>query len=157
MIVLFEVLFILLFVLALIHGIRRYSAKRVLLAFTIIAVMVAVEENASMLLTRDYAYYGYYLWIGEFPVCIMLGWIAVAYLGFLIASRVNNVVIGAAAAASVDLILEPVAYFFGLWVWHNTVSVPLYFGSPIQNAAGWFFLTWIGVLILKKLVTVKAT
>ena len=110
---------------------------------------MAVEENLVMLLTHDYAYYGYYLWIGEFPVCIMLAWVVISYLGFLLASKYNNIILGAAAAFSVDLILEPAALFFGLWTWNNINSLN-YFNAPPQNAVGWLLFTLIGTIILKK-------
>ena len=109
MIIVFEISLILLFCLTLAHGILRFDTKRLLLSFTIIAVIMAIEENLVMLLTHDYAYYGYYLWIGEFPVCIMLAWVVISYLGFLLASKYNNVILGTATASSVDLILEPAA------------------------------------------------
>ena len=149
----FEGILFLLFGLALPHGIRRYNVNRLLLAFAVIAILVAVEENCSMLLTHDYAYHGYQLWIGQFPVAIMLGWITVCYVGFIISARINNVVLGAFAASCLDAGFEPAAYFLGLWMWHNSVYSPIrYFNAPTQNAIGWFLFTLLGTLILKKLL-----
>ena len=149
----FEIILLLLFCLTLAHGIRRYNVKRLLLGFSLIAIVVTIEENCSMLLTHDYAYYGYHLWIGQFPVAIMLGWITVSYLGFIISARINNVVLGSFMVSCLDAGFEPAAYFFGLWTWHNTVVSPLYyFKAPIQNAIGWVLFTLLGTLILKKLL-----
>lgn len=111
----FEVILFVLFGLALAHGIRRYNVKRVLLAFSIIAILVTAEENCSMILTDDYVYSGYHLWIGQFAVAIMLAWIIVCYLGFLVSTRINNVVVGSFLVSCLDAVFEPAAYYFGLW------------------------------------------
>jgi len=109
---------------------------------------MAAEENLIMLITHDYSYYGYFLWIGKFPVCIMLAWATISYLGFILASKYNTI-LGVAAASSMDLILEPAALFFGLWTWNNLNSLN-YFNAPPQNAVGWLLFTLIGTIILKK-------
>lgn len=149
----FEVILFVFFGLALAHGIHRYDVKRLLLAFSLIAVVVAVEENCSMLLTDDYVYCGYHLWIGQFPVAITLAWITVCYLGFLVSTRIKNVVVGSFLVSCLDAVFEPAAYYFGLWTWHNSVYSPIrYFNAPVQNAIGWFLFTLAGTLILKKLL-----
>jgi len=149
----FEVILFMLFGLALAHGIRRNKVKRLLLAFTIIAILVTVEENCSMILTDDYVYSGYHLWIGQFPVAIMLAWISVCYLGFVFSTRIKNVVVGSFLVSCLDAVFEPAAYYFGLWTWHNSVYSPIrYFNAPVQNAIGWFVFTLVGTLILKKLL-----
>jgi len=142
-----------LFGLALAHGIRRNKVKRLLLAFTIIAILVTVEENCSMFLTDDYVYYGYHLWIWQFPLVITLAWIIVCYLGFLVSTRIKNVVVGSFLVSCLDAVFEPAAYYFGLWTWHNSVYSPIrYFNAPVQNVIGWFLFTLVGTLILKKLL-----
>ena len=150
----FEGLAIALFCMMLVHGVRRYDVKRLVLAFTLIGAVVTIEENCVMLLTQDYTYIGYHLWIGQFPVAIMLGWIVVAYISFLIATRVNNVVLGACTATLLDLVAEPIAYTYGLWIWYNTMRSPIcYFNAPIGNIIGWFLLTLLGTTILKVVIS----
>jgi len=179
---LFEIVSATLFALALIHGIRRYNPRRLLIALAIIAVIVVAEENVVMMLTNNYAYYGYHLWVGRLPVAIALAWLVVAYLGFQLSVVVKSrleiflwrgkhsnsksvrvvkstrsllpSLLGALIASSIDLVLEPAAYYWGLWVWHPTVYTPVsYFNAPIFNCIGWFLFTLIGVLILSKMCT----
>ena len=151
---LFEILLFVLFGITVIHGIHRFPTKKTLLAFAAIALMMAVEENLIMLFTNDYSYHGYFLWVGNFPVCITLAWVTISYLGFILGSKYNTI-IGVAAASSIDFVLEPTALMFGFWTW-NTANFPFqfinYFNAPIQNAFGWLLLTSVGVVILKKLL-----
>lgn len=157
----FEGILFSLFSLVLVHGLLRYNVKRLLLAFTIIAVVVTVEENLAMILTHDYSYPAYQLWIGQFPVAIMLAWIVISYVGFLISNRVHRPLVGAITASFTDIALEPAAYYFGLWTWHKKVNLPIdclnfrYFNAPIGNALGWIIMVLIGTTILKKLLEVK--
>jgi len=144
----FEILLFLLFGLTLAHGLRRFPKKRLLLAFAVIVLLMTVWESSIMLLTNDYTYYGYAFCFGDFPVSIAFAWAVVAYSGYLISLKYNNTILGTFTAASIDLILEPAALFFGLWTW-NTNSLH-YFNAPVQNCLGWILFTWIGVLVLKK-------
>lgn len=155
----FEGILFSLFFIVLVHGLRNYNVKRLLLAFTIIAVIVTVEENLAMILTQGYSYSGYQLWIGEFPVGIMLAWIAISYIGFLITNRVRNPLVGAITASSMDLGLEPAAYYFGLWTWHKNFPIGClnfrYFNASVGNALGWLIMVLIGTTILRKLLEVQ--
>lgn len=104
-----------------------------------------------MITTNDYTYYGYVFWIGKFPISIALAWFTVAYLGFLITSKYNSIILGTVGASSVDLILEPSALGFEFWTWNTTNSLN-YFNAPPQNAVGWLLFTLIGIVILKKML-----
>jgi uncharacterized membrane protein len=178
---LFEIVSATLFALALVHGMRRYNPRRLLIALATVAVMMIAEENAVMTVTNNYAYYEYHLWVGGLPVAIVLAWLVVAYLGFQLStvcksrleiflwrgkhsnSKSVRVVkstrsllpylLGALIASSIDLVLEPAAYYWGLWVWHpTTVYSPVsYFNAPLFNCVGWFLFTLIGVLVLSKM------
>lgn len=150
----FEILVIGLFGLALAHGLHKYNRKRLLLAFTIFGILVTIEENCSMFLTDGYAYHGYYLWIWQLPLAITLAWITVCYLGFLVSTKINNVIVGCFLVSCLDAVLfEPAAYYLGLWTWHtHNYAVIRYFNAPIQNAIGWFLFILVGTLILKKLL-----
>ena len=84
------------------------------------------------------------------PLAIIMGWIAVAYLSYLIATKLHNATLGVLGGCSIDLLLEPLAYYTGLWVWYSTpYSVITYFGAPPGNAIGWFLLTFLGSKILE--------
>jgi uncharacterized membrane protein len=151
---LFEMVSAALFVVVLIHGFGRYGPRRLITAFTIVAVLVIAEENAVMISTGNYAYYEYHLYVGLLPVAIALDWLVVTYLAFQLSAAVKSRLLGVLIASGVDLILEPTAYYWGLWVWKVPAPYPTiyYFGAPIGNAMGWFFFTLIGVLILNKFV-----
>lgn len=150
----FEAFLSILFTLTAFHGCRRYSRKRVLLAFLAVGLICTVEENLVMHLTGNYAYPGgYHLWLGILPLAIALAWIVVSYLGFLVASKLESLVLGALTASSIDAILEPAAFFLGLWAWYPTVYSPVhYFNAPLQNALGWLLLALLGTFILKRLL-----
>jgi len=153
---LFEIVSTTLFALALVHGMRRYNPRRLLIALATVAVLMIAEENAVMMLTNNYAYYEYHLWVGGLPVAITLAWLVVVYLGFQLSVVVKSRLLGALITSSVDLILEPAAYYWGLWVWYPTVYTPVsYFNAPVFNGIGWFLFTLIGVLVLDKLCTCK--
>lgn len=151
-VVVFELFLTLLFLVVIIHGIHKYNVKRLASAFTLIALIVTVEENLAMHFTGNYSYPpSYHLWIGEFPVAIMLAWIVVSYLGFLVARKLNSIILGGISASSIDVLLEPLACYFGLWMWHPTVHSPIYyFNAPVPNALGWIGLSMLGTIILKK-------
>jgi uncharacterized membrane protein len=147
---LFEIVSVALFALTLVHGMRRYNPLRLLIALAITAVLMVAEENAVMMLTNNYAYYEYHLLVGGLPVAIALAWLVVVYLGFQLSVIVKSRLLGALITSSVDLILEPAAYYWGLWVWHVPAPYPTiyYFGAPMGNAIGWLLSTFIGVSIL---------
>ena len=107
-----------------------------------------------MQLTGNYSYRGYHLWLGALPLAIALAWVVVAYLGFLAATKLGSLVLGALAASSLDALLEPVAYHLGLWTWSVPAPYPsvYYFNAPTGNAVGWVLLTLLGTLILKKIL-----
>jgi hypothetical protein len=189
---LFEIVSATLFALALIHGIRKYNPRRLLVGLAVVAVMMITEENVAMVLSNDYTYGAYHLWVGRLPVAIALDWLVVVYLGFQVSAAIKSrleiflwrgkhsnsksvkvvnfatlgcrrkvldltttssllpSLLGALIASSVDLILEPVAYYWGLWTW-SAYSPVSYFNAPIHNFGGWFFFTLIGVLVLDKL------
>lgn len=148
MILLFEASLMALFLVALVHGLKRYGLK-LLPAFLLIGLICALEENVVMALTGNYSYRGYHLWLGDLPLAVALAWIVVAYLGFQISLRTNTV-IASVSTASIDAVLEPLAHAFNLWTWHPTVYSPiLYFNAPVSNAVGWVILTYVGIKILQ--------
>lgn len=149
MILLFEISLTALFLVALVHG-SKYGLRRLLTAFLLIGLICTLEENVVMTLTGNYAYQGYHLWVGELPVAIALAWVVVAYLGFQLSLRVNSL-LATTSVASIDALLEPLAYNFNLWTWYPTVPSPVhYFDAPIGNAIGWVILTYIGIKILSR-------
>jgi uncharacterized membrane protein len=179
---LFEIVSAALFVVVLIHGFCRYRPRRLITALSIVAVMVIAEENTVMLSTGNYAYYEYHLYVGLLPVALALDWLVMTYFAFQLSAAVKSRLeiflwrgghsnsksgrvvqstrsllpsfLGALIVSGVDLILEPAAYYWGLWVWKVPAPYPTiyYFGAPIGNAAGWLLFTFIGISVLNYLV-----
>jgi len=75
-------------------------------------------------------------------------WVLVGLLAYIISKRYGTL-LGILAAYSLDLVLEPLAYYFGLWIWaDNTLQV--YFGSTVANAVVWLLMCYFGVQIHKR-------
>jgi len=152
MIVVFEFIIILLFLVVLAHGLHTCQAKRLLLSFSLVAIIVTLEENLAMI-SGDYTYMGYHLWIWRFPLAMVLAWIAVAYLGFQVYVKYKKMSLSVLTVSCLDLLMEPLAFYFGLWCWNHTIYSPItYFGAPIQNAVGWLILVFLNTWILKRLL-----
>ena len=93
---------------------------------------------------------GFLIYVGNVPLNISLAWASLMFISYwFITTKVhlkNSVVV--AVAASIPLLLldvfllEPSAKVFGYWTW---TPESLWFGSPIGNIYGWF---WVIVLYL---------
>jgi uncharacterized membrane protein len=93
---------------------------------------------------------GFLIYIVNVPLNISLAWTALMYISYWIITQKlqfkNSIKI--AVAASVPLLLidflviETTAKLFGFWVW---TPESVWFGSPIGNIYGWF---WVIVLYL---------
>ena len=84
------------------------------------------------------------------PASIVLMWVAVALLAYYLSLR-YGVLVGVLAAYSLDLVLEPLAYYFGLWTWTNTYTPQVYFGSTTANAVVWLGMCLLGVWVYGRL------
>ena len=153
----FEGSLILLFVLALYHALRNFSVKSVVLSFLLVGIVYIAVEILVMELTYNYYYpHHYQLWIHNFPLSIALAWITVSYMGFLLARR-SNILIGALSASSIDALLEPLAYYLGLWIWRLPAPYPTvyYFNAPVGNCLGWVTFTLISTAILTRILSAR--
>jgi uncharacterized membrane protein len=52
---------------------------------------------------------------------------------------------GVLATCSVDLVLEPLAYYTGIWTWLQPYTLQIYFGSTVANALVWAGMCLIGI------------
>jgi uncharacterized membrane protein len=52
---------------------------------------------------------------------------------------------GVLATCSVDLVLEPLAYYTGIWIWLEPYILQIYFGSTVANALVWAGMCLIGI------------
>lgn len=116
----------------------------------------SIIENLGVI-EKSYTYYtyaglfgpgypGYFLWVGQVPLWIELGWVIVAISLFVLfhevllpgRSPILQAALAGLFAVNVDLVIDPVAVANNLWQWINP---SLYFlGVPIYNFFGWFCL-----------------
>lgn len=88
-----------------------------------------------------YTYGDFLIKILGVPLFIPIMWVAIAFLACLMYRRYGWK--GIFIAYGFDLILEPLAYYTGLWTWLNTYTPQIYFGSTVLNV-----LVWIGMCLL---------
>jgi len=71
-------------------------------------------------------------------------WLLVMALAYVVSER-YDLTVGVLATCSVDLILEPVAYYTGIWTWLEPYTPQVYFGSTIANVLVWAGMCLIGI------------
>jgi len=71
-------------------------------------------------------------------------WVLVMALAYVVSER-YGLAVGVLATCSVDLILEPVAFYTGIWTWLEPYTPQIYFGSTIANALVWGGMCLIGI------------
>jgi len=88
-----------------------------------------------------------------FPLAIACGWALTVYVGFLAMRRFRSFKLGVLAGAGIDAVLEPLAYYFSLWVWMptgNPLQEITYFGAPAGNALGWLLFVSVMLLVFRR-------
>lgn len=140
---------------AVIHSLRSRSWRRTLALFALPFFLCWAVEVFNMWWSHGYYYPAgaYLLWLpGGFPLAIACGWALTCYVGYLAMRRFGSFKLGVLAGAGVDAVLEPLAYYIGLWVWTlapwETVS---YFGAPVGNALGWLGIVALTLYSIKRL------
>jgi len=84
--------------------------------------------------------------VGPFPILLPFAWLMITAA----ATRwVGHPVLAGLVAASVDMVMEPVvANVLGYWRWLE--DGPLPGGVPILNFCGWWVVSTLGAMILKR-------
>ena len=106
--------------------------------------LFALGLEATGVASGAYVYGDFPIKILGVPLCIPVMWILVMALAYSASERYGPAV-GVLATCSVDLILEPVAYATGIWVWLQLYTPQIYFGSSIANALVWAGMCLIGI------------
>jgi len=78
------------------------------------------------------------------PLCIPVMWVLVMALAYAV-SLEHGPVVGVLAAYSLDLVLEPAAYYTGIWTWLQPYTPQIYFGSTVANTLVWAAMCLIGI------------
>ena len=106
--------------------------------------LLALELEAAGVASGAYVYGDFPLKILGVPLCIPLMWVLVMALAYVVSEKYGPAV-DVAAMCSVDLVLEPVAYYTGIWTWLQPYTPQIYFGSTIANTFVWAGMCLIGI------------
>jgi uncharacterized membrane protein len=146
-----------LFILAILHGIKRYGKKNMLVFFLIVFAVSFSFENVSIRTGFPFGFYHYSPTLGlmTVPVVIIFAYFAMGYLSWMLANvltgqytrklKGKQIFIVPFIAAFImvmwDLTMDPISSTLQkLWVWHHPGA---YFGVPVGNFIGWFFVVFI--------------
>ncbi|MCX6246226.1 MAG: carotenoid biosynthesis protein [Bacteroidetes bacterium] len=146
-----------LFVLVLLHGIIRYGKKNMLIFFLIVFAVSFSFENLSIRTGFPFGFYHYSPSLGlmTVPVVIIFAYFAMGYLSWMLAHIITGQYtrrlggkqifmvpfIAAFIMVMWDLTMDPISSTLQkLWVWHNPGA---YFGVPVVNFFGWFFVVFV--------------
>ena len=147
----YELLWFAIFGFALFHSVKRQGGGKTAAFFAPAVLWGFLIEFAAQEIFARYHYGGGFLfYVLNVPANISLAWAALIYFGFIFASKdikIKNP-LKAGVAAAVPLVMldfflfEPLAKIFGYWIW---TPESVWFGSPIGNLYGWFFVVLLYV------------
>ncbi|MBA7715370.1 hypothetical protein ES703_124411 [subsurface metagenome] len=70
-------------------------------------------------------------------------------------SKEHGSLVGVLSAYSLDLALEPIAYYTGIWTWLEPYTLQVYWGSTVANALVWLGMCYIGIKLWESKNDVK--
>ncbi|MFA6916796.1 MAG: carotenoid biosynthesis protein [Parachlamydiales bacterium] len=148
-----------LFCAACLHGKIRYGLKNLAIFFIITWLVSHFFEALSIQIGFPFGHYHYEKLAGprlfEVPLIIMFAYFSMAYVSWILSTVILNQYFKPLQADKVflipfvatfimvmwDLCMDPLSSSIGsLWVWKGGGS---YFGVPLQNYFGWFFVVYI--------------
>jgi uncharacterized membrane protein len=161
------------FGLVLIHSSLSLGNKKTTIFFIIALTFGLISE----LLAVKYGYLGRYyynpelrpLFFGLVPVMTVISWATIIYMAFTFSNLILEASgiqkpdlkgnklhclillillssISGFVAANLDMLLDPVVVASNGWFWIDGGS---YFGIPIKNFIGWFFVTFAAIFVFK--------
>ena len=110
----------------------------------VLIALFALGLEAAGVASGAYVYGDFPLKVLGVPLCIPVMWVLVMALAYVISTK-HGPLVGVLAAYSLDLVLEPVAYYTGIWTWLEPYTPQIYFGSTIANALVWVGMCLIGI------------
>jgi len=111
--------------------------------------IIALALEAAGVASGAYVYGDFPIKILGVPLCIPVMWVLVMALAYAVSLK-HGPLIGVLAASSVDLILEPIAFYTGIWTWLEPYTAQIYFGSTIANALVWAGMCLIGIKLWER-------
>ncbi|ADZ09135.1 protein of unknown function DUF422 [Methanobacterium lacus] len=166
------------FGLVLIHSSLSLGNRKTIVFFIIALIIGLVSE----LLAVKYGYLGRYYYnpelrpffFGMVPIMSVFSWATIIYLSYTISNLMLKAgikkpdlkgnklhwliliillsSISGFVATSIDMILDPVVVAGQGWIW---IDGGPYYGIPINNFVGWFFVTFIATFLFRLYESVK--
>ena len=152
-------IFIPMFIFAWFHGTRRYGFKNMVIWFAITWIVSVFVEGLSITTGFPFGHYYYREGLGlriwNVPIFIMVSYFAIVYTSWTVTHAVlgcfnkkiegiYKVIVPITTALLMtmwDLVTDPQASTIGgIWVWRDGGN---YFGVPISNFIGWFFVVYV--------------
>lgn len=149
---------VIIFVLALLHGYRRYGIKNIAVFFAITAVVSNTFEAVSIRTGFPFGNY-YYTMSGprifSVPVMVIVAYFGMGYLSWTLSLIFNRQLgkklkglqvflvpfVASFIMVMWDVVMDPIAATIKkTWIWENGGN---YFGVPISNYFGWFFVVYV--------------
>jgi len=106
--------------------------------------LFALGLEAVGVASGAYVYGDFPIKILGVPLCIPVMWVLVMALAYAV-SLEHGPVVGILTAYSLDLVLEPAAYYTGIWTWLQPYTPQIYFGSTVANTLVWAAMCLIGI------------
>jgi uncharacterized membrane protein len=106
--------------------------------------LFALGLEATGVASGAYVYGDFPLKILGVPLCIPVMWVLVMAMAYLVSERYGPYV-GILAICGIDLVLEPLAYYMGIWTWLQPYTLQIYFSSTIANSLVWAGMCLIGI------------
>lgn len=147
------------FIVVCLHGIERYGLKNLFIFFMITWFVSHFFEALSIQVGFPFGHYVYAQLAGprlfQVPLIIMLAYFGTGYASWILSTILLNQYqkklsrqqifwvpfIAAFIMVMWDLCMDPVCSTANsLWIWRDGGP---YFGVPMQNYAGWFFVVYI--------------
>lgn len=141
------------------HGYQRFGMKNMVIFFLVTWVISHFFEAFSIATGFPFGHYHYAVLpgprIANVPLMIMPAYFAMGYTSFILAQVLNEhysqkfkgikvfttPLVATFIMVMWDVVMDPLAATLNKsWVWENGGS---YFGVPLSNFAGWFFVVYL--------------
>lgn len=112
----------------------------------LLCALFALLMESFGVATGAYYYGAFPFKVAGVPLVIVAMWAVVAVFAYSMKKR-YGVFVGVLSGYSIDLLLEPIAYYTGAWMWNQTYMPPIYFGSTVGNVFGWLLILYVSIQI----------